>query len=113
MEGGLSGAGHQELLDERDELGRNAAPAGGLAMSASDLARWLAIQLAHGKLPEGAGRLSSEAQAREMWTPPVIQPIRVLPDPPNTPPPHLHTYALPSPLHTYQGTKPIWPTATG
>src|SRR3546814_1742219 len=56
MDGGLRGAGHQELLDERDELGRNAAPAGGLAMSASDLARWLAIQLAHGKLPEGEGR---------------------------------------------------------
>src|SRR3546814_14889298 len=81
MEGGLSGAGHQELLDERDELGRNAAPEGGLAMSASDLARWLAIQLAHGKLPEGEGRLYSEAQARELWTPLVIQPIRALPEP--------------------------------
>src|SRR3546814_16816349 len=88
MEGGLSGAGHQELLDERDELGRNAAPAGGLAMSASDLARWLAIQLAHGKLPEGEGRLYSEAQAREMWTPLVIPPIRELPDPPHPTTPH-------------------------
>src|SRR3546814_2343626 len=94
MEGGLSGAGHQELLDERDELGRNAAPAGGLAMSASDLARWLAIQLAHGKLPEGEGRLYSEAQAREMWTPLVIQPIRELPEPLKPTQPNFDTYAL-------------------
>jgi CubicO group peptidase (beta-lactamase class C family) len=37
MNGGLRGAGDQELLDERDELGRSAAPAGGLAVSANDM----------------------------------------------------------------------------
>ena len=41
MNGGLRGVGHQEMLDERDELGKNAAPAGGLAISANDFARWL------------------------------------------------------------------------
>ena len=42
----LRGSGDQEVLDERDDLARNAAPAGGLAISANDMARWLLIQLA-------------------------------------------------------------------
>jgi hypothetical protein len=37
-------------------------PAGGMALSANDLAQWLKIQLGHGALP-GGGRLFSEAQA--------------------------------------------------
>ena len=41
--------------------GSNAAPAGGLAISANDMARWLMIQLDDGKLPGGNGRLFSEA----------------------------------------------------
>ena len=41
MNGGLRGIGDQARLDERDDLGRNAAPAGGLAISANDMARWL------------------------------------------------------------------------
>src|SRR6202035_3362375 len=43
--GSLRGVGGQERLDERDDLGRTAAPAGGLAISAGDMARWLMIQL--------------------------------------------------------------------
>jgi len=65
MNGGLRGAGDQEVLDERDELGRNAAPAGGLAVSANDMARWLRIQLAAGKLPDSDKHLfSAESQNR-------------------------------------------------
>ena len=55
MDGGFRGTGHQEMLDERDELGRTAAPAGGLAISANDLARWLLIQLHDGELPGAHG----------------------------------------------------------
>ena len=108
LDGGLRGAGHQELLDERDELGRNAAPAGGLAMSASDLARWLSIQLAHGKLPEGEGRLYSEAQAREMWTPVVLQPIQELPEALKPTQPNFDTYALGWDVRDYRGAKIVW-----
>ena len=50
MNGGLRGAGDQERLDERDGLGRNAAPAGGMAVSANDMARWLLIQLHDGEI---------------------------------------------------------------
>ncbi len=67
MNGGLRGAGDQEVLDERDELGRNAAPAGGLAISANDFARWLRIQLDAGKLPDSDAHLfSAAAQERDV-----------------------------------------------
>ncbi|MES2453095.1 MAG: serine hydrolase [Pseudomonadota bacterium] len=105
MNGGLRGAGDQEPLDEHDELGRNAAPAGGMAISASDMARWLQIQLAHGKLPEGDGRLFSEASSREMWNPVVVMPIRQLPEPLKAAQSQFDTYALGWNVRDYQGTK--------
>ena len=43
--GSRRGTGPQQLLDERDELGRAGAPAGGLAISANDMTKWLALQL--------------------------------------------------------------------
>lgn len=64
LNGGLRGTGKQEMLNERDELGRTAAPAGSLAMSARDMATWLQIQLAHGKMPNGK-RLFSEASSKK------------------------------------------------
>src|SRR6204780_3646195 len=81
MNGGLRGAGAQEMLDERDELGRNGAPAGGLAVSANDMARWLEIQLDGGRLPEGSGRLFSAAAHIQMWRPMLLQPIAEVPEP--------------------------------
>ena len=79
LSGVLRGIGPQQALDERDELGRNGAPAGGLALSAEDMAAWLNIQLAHGALPDGK-RLFSEKQAAEMWAPVTPMPITPLPD---------------------------------
>src|SRR3546814_5448540 len=76
--GPLGVLGPQQALNERDELGRNGAPAGGLALSANDMAAWLKIQLAHGALPNGK-RLFSEKQAAEMWTPVTPVPITPLP----------------------------------
>jgi CubicO group peptidase (beta-lactamase class C family) len=104
LNGGLRGAGDVERLDERDELGRNAAPAGGIASSAGDMARWIQIQLAQGTLP-GGGRLWSEAQAREMWKPVVLQPIS---DPPASlalTKPNFDTYALGWDVSDYRGAK--------
>ncbi len=72
--GGLRGAGEQTRIDERDELGRNAAPAGGMAVSAADMAKWLEVQLGHGALPDGR-RVFSESTATAMWTPVVNMPI--------------------------------------
>lgn len=107
LNGGIRGAGDLELLDERDELGRNGAPAGGLAMSARDLARWLQVQLARGALPGGEARLLSERSVLEMWTPVVTRPIQPLPDAVSAAQPTFDTYALGWTVRDYLGAKTI------
>ena len=107
VDGGLRGAGKIERLDERDELGRNAAPAGGLAVSANDMVRWLQIQLAMGAIPEG-GRLYSEKQATEMWTPVVLQPNPPLPERLKLTQPMFTSYALGWTVRDYRGAKLVW-----
>ena len=68
----------QQVLDERDQLGQASAPAGLIAVSANDLAKWLQLQLAQGSLPNGR-RLFSAAAAAEMWRPVTIEPIAPAP----------------------------------
>jgi hypothetical protein len=53
----------------------NAGPAGSINSSAADMAKWVMLQLNHGKLPDRDTRLFSEAQSREMWSPQTILPI--------------------------------------
>jgi CubicO group peptidase (beta-lactamase class C family) len=108
MDGGLRGAGTQERLDERDELGRNGAPAGGLTVSANDMARWLMIQLDHGELPGHSGRLFSEDAHRQMWKPMVLQPVPELPEALKATQPMFNTYALGWDVSDYAGTKIVW-----
>ena len=108
MNGGLRGAGTQELLDEHDELGRTAAPAGGLAVSANDMSRWLMIQLHAGELPGHAGRLFSEAAHRQMWQPVVLQPVGALPESLRATQPMFSTYALGWDVTDYRGEKLVW-----
>lgn len=102
LSGPLRGLGDQEALDERDELGRNGAPAGGLAMSADDMAAWLKIQLAHGALPGGKALFSPE-QAEEMWTPVTPMPITELPDELKPAQPTNQAYALGWQVQDYRG----------
>lgn len=102
LSGALRGLGPEQVLDERDELGRNGAPAGGLALSADDQAAWLKIQLAHGALPNGK-RLFSEAQATEMWTPVVTMPITQLPDSLKPAQPNYQAYALGWQVQDFRG----------
>ena len=108
MDGGMRGVGHQELLNERDELGRTAAPAGGLAVSANDMARWLLIQLQNGELPEHNGRLFSQAAHEAMWAPLVPQPISPLPDSLKTIQPMFSSYALGWEIQDYRGARIVW-----
>ncbi len=108
MNGGLRGAGDQELLDEHDELGRNAAPAGGLAVSANDMTRWLLIQLNAGELPGHSGRLFSAAAHEQMWTPMVLEPIEELPGSLKPIQPSFSTYALGWDIEDYRGTRIVW-----
>lgn len=57
----------------------NAAPAGAINSCAADMAKWVQLQLNHGKYVNRDGRLFSEKQSREMWSPQTILPT---PDPP-------------------------------
>ena len=106
LSGPLRGVGPQQALNERDELGRNGAPAGGLALSADDMAAWLRIQLAHGALP-GGKRLFSEKQALEMWTPVTPIPITPLPDTLKPAQPTQQAYALGWQVQDYRGHRII------
>jgi CubicO group peptidase (beta-lactamase class C family) len=108
MDGGLRGAGTQERLNEREELGRAAAPAGGLTVSANDMARWLMIQLDSGELPGHTGRLFSEAAHKQMWKPIVLQPVPEAPAPLKATQPNFNTYALGWDVTDYAGTKIVW-----
>ena len=105
--GQVRGLGPQRILDERDHLPQSAAPAGLVAASANDMARWLQIQLGQGAIP-GGGRLFSEAQAKAMWTPVTPIPIADLPAPISATQPSFQAYALGWEVRDYRGTKIIW-----
>lgn len=51
----------------------NAAPAGAINSSVNEMAKWVMLQLGHGKFPEREGRLFSEKQSAEMWSAQTIQ----------------------------------------
>jgi len=107
IKGAIRGDGPNVVLNERDELGRNAMPAGGLAMSANDLAQWLHIQLDHGAIPQG-GRLFSEEAAKEMWTPVTPMPITPWPGDLASITPKFSSYALGWEIEDYRGARLIW-----
>jgi CubicO group peptidase (beta-lactamase class C family) len=108
INGGLRGIGDQSRLNEHDDLGSNAAPAGGLAISANDMGRWLMIQLDAGKLPGEEGRLFSEAAHEAMWHPMILQPVTPRPDVLKLTQPMFNTYALGWDVRDYRGAKIVW-----
>lgn len=108
LNGAFRGLGDQEVLNERDELARSGAPAGGLAVSANDMARWLLIQLAHGKLPQSDQRLFSEAAHEQIWKPVLPQPISPLPPEFDDTQPKFCNYGLGWDVQDYRGAKLIW-----
>ena len=105
--GAVRGIGAQRVLDEHDQLGQASAPAGLLAISANDMGKWLQLQLAHGRLPDG-GRLFSEAASAEMWKPVTIQPISPVPPELANTKPTFKDYALGWEIRDYGGAKIVW-----
>jgi len=93
-DGPIHGLGTQTPLDENATIAQNSAPAGGLAISANDMSRWLLTQLGHGKIPGSEAKLFSEEQSEVMWTPLVIQPIPQYPAEFAVAQPHYNLYAL-------------------
>ena len=67
----LQGLGAQSVLSRGEAV--VIAPAGGINASATDLAKWMNVQLAHGKLPNGKQLFSAE-QSEMMWTSVVVVP---------------------------------------
>jgi len=106
IDGPVRGLGHLQLLDETDQLGAASTPAGLLAMSANDLAKWLTIQLSHGKTADG-GRLFSEASSAAMWEPQTIEPNGPVPPGFEATRPMFKTYALGWEVTDYGGAKII------
>ena len=105
--GTVRGLGALQVIDERDELNPASAPAGLLALSANDLARWLTIQLAHGALP-GGGRLFSDESSAEMWSPQTIEPIAPAPPELAGTQAHFQDYALGWEVRDYRGARIVW-----
>lgn len=83
----------------------NVGPAGAINSSAADMAKWVQVQLNRGKFVDRDGRLFSDKQSREMWSPQTILPT-------GDPPPALAAlktnfadYALGWGLREYHGHK--------
>ena len=83
----------------------NAAPAGAINSGAADMAKWVRLQLNHGKYADRDGHLFSEQRSKEMWAPQTILPV-------GDPPPMLAglkanfaDYALGWGLRDYHGRK--------
>jgi CubicO group peptidase (beta-lactamase class C family) len=83
----------------------NAGPAGAINSCAADMAKWVQLQLNRGKFIDRDGRLFSEQQSKEMWSPQTILPISNPPPPLAGLKPNFADYALGWGLRDYHGRK--------
>jgi CubicO group peptidase (beta-lactamase class C family) len=83
----------------------NAAPAGSINSSAAEMAKWVTLQLNHGKFPGIDKRLFSEAQSREMWSAQTILPVDEHPGPISALDAKFAAYGLGWGLRDYHGRK--------
>lgn len=83
----------------------NAGPAGTINSSVAEMAKWITLQLNHGKFPGREERLFSEAQSREMWTAQTLTPISTADSPLAVLRPKFSAYALGWGIRDYHGRK--------
>src|SRR5260370_30643218 len=83
----------------------NAGPAGSINSSVAGMAKWVALQLNRGKLPNSDARLFSERQSREMWSAQTILPAGERPGPLVALSSKFASYALGWGLRGYHGRK--------
>src|SRR6267378_553697 len=83
----------------------NAGPAGSINSSVAEMAKWVALQLNRGKLPNSDARLFSERQSREMWSAQTILPTGERPGPLAALSSKFASYALGWGLRDYHGRK--------
>ncbi|MGH8277524.1 MAG: serine hydrolase, partial [Steroidobacteraceae bacterium] len=82
-------------------------PAGSIECSAAGMAKWMAVQLADGREPDGRP-LFSQARHAEMWTPQTI--ITTLPPTAAMTRLHFRDYGLGWMLEDYDGFQRVWHT---
>jgi CubicO group peptidase (beta-lactamase class C family) len=83
----------------------NAGPAGAINSSVAEMAKWIMLQLNHGKFPGREERLFSEAQSHEMWTAQTLTPISTPDSPLAALRPKFSAYALGWGVRDYHGRK--------
>jgi CubicO group peptidase (beta-lactamase class C family) len=108
IDGPVRGLGTQVKLGADTNISPVAAPAGGLAISANDMSRWLQAQLGQGKIPGSDRALISPANLKETWTPVVITPSEGFPAEFDAVRPNMQAYALGWTVQDYRGEKLIW-----
>jgi len=81
----------------------NAGPAGAINSSVAEMAKWVTLQLNHGKFPGREDRLFSEAQSHEMWTAQTLTPISTEDSPLAALRPKFSAYALGWGIRDYHG----------
>ena len=83
----------------------NAGPAGAINSSVAEMAKWIMLQLNHGKFPGREERLFSEAQSHEMWTAQTLTPISTEDSPLAALRPKFSAYALGWGIRDYHGRR--------
>ncbi|MGZ7038147.1 MAG: serine hydrolase [Thermoanaerobaculia bacterium] len=101
LDGPMRGMGTLVKLDRGLDM-HVPAPAGGIRLSAVDMASWMAMLLNHGKLPDGKQLLSEDA-VKTVWTPVVVTPAETFPGPMALANSHLQAYALGWSVGDYRG----------
>jgi CubicO group peptidase (beta-lactamase class C family) len=108
LDGAIRGLGTQVKLGAEANLATAAAPAGGLAISANDMTKWLQVQLAHGKIPGSHKNLFSADSSNQMWSPVTLTPRDQLGPDFKAVEPNTQSYALGWTVQDYRGAKLIW-----
>jgi CubicO group peptidase (beta-lactamase class C family) len=85
----------------------NAGPAGSINSSVAEMAKWVLLQLNHGKIPGRDEWIFSERQSREMWSAQTILPIGAGASPLAAKRPKFAAYGLGWGLSDYHGRKMV------
>lgn len=108
IDGPVRGLGRQVKLGADAALAPAAGPAGGLAISANDMTKWLMAQLGRGKIAGTNRTLFSAKNSAEMWAPVTLTPADQFPAEFSAVAPNVQTYALGWTVQDYRGAKLIW-----
>jgi CubicO group peptidase (beta-lactamase class C family) len=85
----------------------NAGPAGSINSSVSEMSKWIAMQLNHGKIPGSEMRIFSEKSSQQMWTQQMVIPIGAGAEELKALRPHFRGYGLGWFLWDYRGRKMV------